>query len=118
MLLATLMECKTILLEKILDEVIDHRLKEQAGGILNHLNGMRMTWDKLLSVFICMFDAQRLLNRVLNHFTERWWSSKIFLCSIWGMNETFSNCEKLSSALVPRTENDCSPTKLKGSFIT
>ena len=39
----------------------------------NHLNGMKIAWDNLVSFHSSMFFALRLLDGLLNHFAERWW---------------------------------------------
>ena len=61
---ASFMGNKTILLEKILDEVIDQRL-------MNHLTSMKIASDNLVVVHISMSYAQRLLDGMLDHFAER-----------------------------------------------
>ena len=70
---------------------------------------MKIAWDNLVSVHISMFYAQRLPDGVLDHFAERWWGRKTFSMFKMGY-EIFANCTKLTSALVPRTKNDCSLT--------
>ena len=52
-----------------------------------------------------MFCAKRRLDGVLNHFVERKWGTKTVSMFKMGY-EIFSNCTKLSSALVPRIKND------------
>ena len=65
---------KIIFLEKILNEVIDQRLKEKVKDIfeiMNHLTSMKIVWDGLLSFHMSMFSIQRFLDGVLIHFAER-----------------------------------------------
>ena len=64
----------------------------------------------IVFVYRYKFYAQEILDGVLNHFAERWWATKTFSRSKMG-HETFSNCAKLSSALVPRIKNDRSLNK-------
>ena len=73
--------------------------------MMNHLTSTKIAWDNLLSVHISMLYAQGLLDGVLNHFAERLWGMKTFSIFKRGY-EIFSNCVKLSSALVPRIKND------------
>ena len=73
------MRYTTILLEKILIELIDQILKEKVNRqleMMNHLNRMKTAWDNLASVHASIFCPQRLLDGVLNHFAERWWGMK------------------------------------------
>ena len=46
--------------------------------MMNHLNSMKIAWANLVSVSISRFYEQRLLDGVLNHFTERLWDTKTF----------------------------------------
>ena len=49
--------------------------------------------------------SRKIFYVVPNHFTERWWGTKIFSKMGYGI---FLNCVKSSSALVSRVKNDCS----------
>ena len=62
-----------------------------------------------------MFYTQILFDGVLNHFPERWWVQKLFLHMFKMGYEIFSNCAKLSSALVPRVKSDRSLTRTNRS---
>ena len=73
--------------------------------MMNHLISMKIARDNLVSFHRSMFFAQRLLDGVLNHFAEGWWGTKTVSMFKMGY-EIFSNCVKLSSALVPRIKND------------
>ena len=73
--------------------------------MINHMNGMKIARDNLVSFHRSMFLAQRLLGGVLNHFAERWWGMKTVSMFKMGY-EIFSNCVKSSSALVPKIKND------------
>ena len=39
--------------------------------MMNHLTSMKTAWNNLVSSYISMLYAQRLLEEVLNHFAER-----------------------------------------------
>ena len=80
---------------------------------MNRLNGMKIAWDNLVSIHVSMFYAQRLLDGVLNHFAERLWGTKTISMFKMGY-KMFSDCAKLSSALVPRIKSDRS---LNPSFL-
>ena len=73
--------------------------------MINHMNGMKIARDNLVSFHISMFFAQRLLGGVLNHFAERWLGTKIVSMFKMGY-EIFSNCVKLSSAQVSKNKDD------------
>ena len=74
---------------------------------MNHLNGVEIAWDIVVSLHRSMFYAQRLQDGVLNHFAERWWATKTISMFKMGY-EIFSNDAKLYSAVVPRNKSDCS----------
>ena len=84
---------KTILVEKILDENIDKKIERKINRhlkMMNHINGMKIAGDNLVSFHRSMFFAQRLLDGVLNHFAERWWGTKTVSMFKMGY-EIFSN---------------------------
>ena len=66
---------------------------------------MKIAWDNLISVYIPMSHAKRLLDGVLNHFTEDDGVRNTFSMFKMGY-EVFSNCVKLSSALLAWIKND------------
>ena len=71
--------------------------------MMNHLTSIYE--NRLGQLAICPYIYAGLLDGVLNHFAERWWGTKNFFYvqdGVWN----FSNCAKLSSALVPRIKND------------
>ena len=84
--------------------------------MINHLNGVKIAWDNLVLFHRSMFLAQRHLDGVLNYFAERWWGTKTLSMFKMGY-EIFSNCAKLSSALVPRIKSDRSLTTMDSVFF-
>ena len=72
--------------------------------MMNHMNGMIIARDNLVSFHRSMFFAQRL-HGVLNHFAERWKGKKTVSMFKMGY-DSFSNCLKSSSALVLTIKND------------
>ena len=46
--------------------------------MMSPLTGGRIACGNLVSVHMCMFYVQRLLDRVLNHFSESWYSTQFF----------------------------------------
>ena len=80
--------------------------------MMNHLTSVNIAWDNFISVHILSFMHKDFLMGVLNHFAERLWGMETF--SIFKMGyEIFSNCAKLSSALVLRIKNDRSLRYMK-----
>ena len=73
----------------------------------NHSNGMKIAWNNMVCIHRFMLCARRLRNEILNHFAGKWWEAKTVSMFKMGY-EIFSNCAKVSSAIVPRVKNDCS----------
>ena len=57
-----------------------------------------------LSIYLCCMRKDFWMG-VLNHLAERWWDTETLPTFKTGY-EIFSNCVKLSSALIPRIKND------------
>ena len=61
--------------------------------MMNHLTGIEIARDNMVSVHIFMLFAQRSLDGGTRPFAERWWGTKTFSMFKVGY-QIFSNCLK------------------------